>query len=88
MCVREWIRRCNLEVSMTTLEGIVLFGFGLVSYLLWDIRQQLFFINMNQKEIGRNLLDRDRKWVGLKLSYYFFYSLFVVEYIILSKIKK
>ena len=51
---------------MTTLEGIVLFGFGLVSYLLWDIRQQLFFINMNQKEIGRNLLDRDRKWQHLK----------------------
>ena len=67
MCVREWIRGCNLEVSMTTLEGIVLFGFGLVSYLLWDIRQQLFFINMNQKEIGRTLLDRDRKWVDLKL---------------------
>ena len=56
MCVREWIRGCKLEVSMTTLEGIVLFGFGLVCYLLWDIRQQLFFMN-------RNILDRDRKWV-------------------------
>ena len=52
---------------MTTLERIVLFGFGLISYLLSDIRQQLFFVNMNQKEIGKNLLDRDRKWVGLKL---------------------
>ena len=41
---------------MTPLEGILLFGFGLVCYLLWYIRQQLFFMN-------RNMLDRDRKWV-------------------------
>ena len=41
---------------MTPLEVILLFGFGLVCYLLWDIRQQLFFMN-------RNMLDRDRKWV-------------------------
>ena len=39
---------------MTPLEVILLFGFGLVCYLLWDIRQQLFFMN-------RNMLDRDRK---------------------------
>ena len=41
---------------MTPLEGILLFGFGLVCYLLWDIRQQLFFMN-------RNMLDRDKRWI-------------------------
>ena len=46
---------------MTPLEGILLFGFGLVCYLLWDIRKRLLWINMNVKEIKFHFFDRDRK---------------------------
>ena len=56
-----FIRECNLEVSMTTLEIIIVFGFGLVCYLLWDIRKRLLWINMNIKEIKFHIFDSDRK---------------------------
>ena len=47
-------------MELATLEIIVLFGFGLVSYLLWEIRQQLFFIKLNQVDYAKYIIDKDR----------------------------
>jgi len=49
--------------ELTSLEIIVICGFGLVCYFLWCIRQELFFLNSeNHKETIEKLREiRDRK---------------------------
>ena len=47
-------------MELSTLEIIILFGFGLVCYLLWDIRQQLVFIKLNQVDYAKYIIDKNR----------------------------
>ena len=49
---------------MTILEfGIIILilGFGIVGYLLWEIKKLLFYINSKQHEIGHLLYNHIHK---------------------------
>ena len=49
---------------MTVLEfGIIILilGFGMVGYLLWEIKKHLFWIQKNQHEIGHLLHNNIHK---------------------------